>query len=107
MEEAERLLYNGYVFGGHSCKQCMENQDKVNFQGYDFVGFEYLPGLKYEDLHYTPTSVFPFYTFYKKLYTAENGNDVYAKTYVCAVQLSGYEEYFESQVAEHMYFNGS
>ena len=103
LEEAEALLCNGYVYGGHICRLCMADQEKIDFEDYDYVGFEYLSGIDYKTG--TPTSYFPFYTFYKKLYTAENGNDVYAKTYVCAIQLSGYEEYFESQVADHMYFN--
>ena len=44
LEDAEVLLYNGYVFGGHSCPLCMAAQDKISFEGYDFVGLEYVFG---------------------------------------------------------------
>ncbi|MBE6557749.1 MAG: hypothetical protein E7661_01880 [Ruminococcaceae bacterium] len=88
VEEAERLLYNGYVFGGHSCPLCMSMQDKVNFEGYAFVGLTYVCGI-------------PFYEFYKKIGTSRNGNLIYAKTNVPAVEVSGYEEYFESQREAH------
>jgi pyruvate dehydrogenase complex dehydrogenase (E1) component len=43
----------------------------------------------------------PFYAFYKKLGIDKNGNTVYARTYVPAFEVSGYEEYFKSQEAEH------
>jgi len=43
----------------------------------------------------------PFYAFYKQIGTAENGNLIYAKTYVPAIKVRGYEEYFESQIQNH------
>jgi len=43
----------------------------------------------------------PFYTFYKEIGTSQNGNKVYAKTYVSAIPLLGYDEYLESQKAYH------
>lgn len=88
LEEAEKLLYKGYVFGGHSCPLCMAEQEKVDFEGYDLVGLEYFGDI-------------PFYTFFKEIGTAKNGNTTYAKTYVPAIKISGYEEYFESQKANH------
>ena len=88
LEDAEALLYNGYVFGGHTCKLCMAVQEKISFRDYDYVGFYYYNG-------------YPFYAFYKKIETDENGLQIYAKTYVPAFEVSGYEEYFESQTAEH------
>ena len=97
VSEAEALLYNGYVFGGHVCKLCMEAQNKISFEGYDFVDIEYKFG--YESAK--PTDGIPFYAFYKNIGESENGNTIYAKTYVPAVQVSGYKEYFESQVDEH------
>ena len=97
VSEAEALLYNGYVFGGHVCKWCMEAQSKISFEGYDFVDIEYKFG--YENAK--PTDGIPFYAFYKNIGQSENGNTIYAKTYVPAVQVSGYKEYFESQVDEH------
>lgn len=95
LEEAEELLYKGYVFGGHSCPLCMAAQDKISFDGYDFVDIEYI---SYPD---KISSVIPFYAFYKKIEINIYGLTVYAKTYVPAIQVSGYEEYFESQAANH------
>lgn len=95
LEKAEEYLYKGYVFGGHSCPLCMAAQDKISFEGYDFVGIEYI---SYPD---KTSSVIPFYAFYKKIETKKNGTIVYAKTYVPAIQVYGYEEYFESQAANH------
>ncbi len=97
LEEAEELLYKGYVFGGHSCPLCMAAQDKISFEGYEFVDIEYIYDM-YSD---KPTDVIPFYAFYKKTGTSKNGNTVYAKTYVPAIAVYGYEEYFENQAANH------
>ena len=99
LKEAEALLYNGYVFGGHSCPLCMAAQDKVSFDGYDFVDMEYVFGG--DTKTGKPTMAVPFYAFYKKIGTSENGNSIYAKTYVAAIQVGGYEEYFNSQKDEH------
>lgn len=99
LKEAEALLYKGYVFGGHSCPLCMAAQDKVSFAGYDFVDMEYVFGG--DTKTGKPTMAVPFYAFYKKIGTSENGNSIYAKTYVAAIQVGGYEEYFNSQKDEH------
>ena len=99
ISEAEALLYNGYVFGGHSCPWCMMAQDKIDFEGYDFVDIEYV--FKYSDENGTPSIGIPFYAFYKNIGTSENGNTIYAKTYVPAIEVSGYKEYFESQKDNH------
>ena len=99
ISEAEALLYNGYVFGGHSCPLCMSAQDKIDFEGYDFVDIEYV--FEYSDINETPTIGIPFYAFYKNIGTSENGNTIYAKTYVPAIEVSGYKEYFESQKDNH------
>lgn len=99
LSDAEALLYNGYVFGGHSCRLCMEAQNKISFEGYDFVDIEYVFG--YDNITGDPTIGMPFYAFYKKIGTAKNGNTIYAKTYVAAIEVSGYAEYFESQKANH------
>lgn len=93
LEEAEELLYKGYVFGGHSCPVCMGQQTEVDFEGYDFVGMEYLFG--YDSAIVQQTPLMPFYAFYKEI-GEENGNLIYAKTYVSAVEVSDYESYFES-----------
>ena len=99
LEEAESLLYNGYVFGGHSCPLCMAAQEKISFDNYDFVDVEYVFGSDYSTNN--PTKGIPFYAFYKKIGTAKNGNICYAKTYVAAIEVSGYKEYFESQKDSH------
>lgn len=102
LEEAEALLYNGYVFGGHSCPLCMAEQEKVDFEGYDFVSIEYLFRYDYDTQdHEVPNTGIPFYAFYKKIGTAPNGNLIYAKTYVPAIPVSGYTEYFEKQKENH------
>lgn len=100
LQEAEQLLYNGYVFGGHVCPICMSQQSKVNFEGYDFVGLTYVFGYRYK-ADDSPTEGLPFYTFYKKIGRAQNGTDIYAMTYVPAVEVKGYEEYFEGQKKTH------
>lgn len=96
LDQAEELLYKGYVFGGHSCELCMLMQEKVSFEGYDYVDVEY----QYDNEEH-PTVAIPFYAFYKNIGTAQNGNTIYAKTLVCAIELSGYSEYFESQIEKH------
>ncbi len=93
LEEAEELLYKGYVFGGHHCPVCMGQQTEVDFEGYDFVGMKYLFG--YDGATAQQTPLMPFYAFYKKI-GEENGNLIYAKTYVSAVEVSGYEDHFKS-----------
>lgn len=98
LADAEALLYNGYVFGGHSCPLCMAAQREVDFENYDFAGFTYMAGYDKND---SPTKVIPFYVFYKDIGTSENGNRIYAMTYVPAVEVSGYTEYFESQTSKH------
>ena len=96
LDEAEKLLYKGYVFGDHVCELCMQMQDKVSFEDYDCVDIEY----KYDDDE-SPTIAIPFYAFYKNIGTAKSGNIIYAKTLVCAIELLGYDEYFESQIKNH------
>jgi len=101
LEEAEELLYKGYVFGGHTCKLCMAEQAKVDFEGYDYVGLEYVFG---KDNNYYDTVGVPFYVFYKLIETEELETHTvytYAKTYVPAVKVSGLDEYFELQKEKH------
>lgn len=94
LEEAEKLLEKGYVFGGHSCPLCMASQPEVDFNDYTFVDVEYVSDENGK-------ICIPFYAFYKRIGENEYGIDTYAKTYVPAVQVSGYEEYFESQKDNH------
>lgn len=98
LDEAEQLLYKGYVFGNHSCPICVEENNIISFKEYDYVGIKYI--FK-QDYYGNPTIGIPFYEFYKKIGTAENGNEIYAKTYVPAIEISGYEEYFMEQTKNH------
>ena len=101
LSEAEALLEKGYVFGGHTCDLCMEQQKTIDFSGYDQVGFEYLSEpVNFQDLDRV-RKLFPFYTFYKAIGTSENGNIIYAKTYVPAIEVNGLEEYFDKQAQNH------
>ena len=89
IKEAEELLHKGYVFGGHACPLCMAAHKEVSFDEYDKVGLVYVDGI-------------PFYAFYKDIGKANyNENRVFARTLVCAVEVSGYKEYFDSQKAFH------
>lgn len=97
LKEAEELLFNGYAFGGHYCPLCMDAQEEVSFEGYEFMGMEYYFGEEDDG----SALVIPFYTFYKEIGTSQNGNKVYAKTYVSAMPLLGYDEYLESQKTDH------
>lgn len=98
LAEAEKLLYNGYVFGGHTCPLCMAGQEQVSFRGYDYVGFEYVFGYTEERKR---GDVVPFYTFFKAIGIGENGNTVYAKTYVPAIEVSDLAAYFRNQLQSH------
>lgn len=98
LADAEALLYNGYVIGGHVCPLCMAMQTPVEFSGYDFVGFTYRTGY---DKQNDRAVAIPFYTFYKRIGTGKNGNAIYAKTNVPAIEVTGFEEYVESQRKDH------
>lgn len=101
IEEAEELLKKGYVFGNHVCPICMSEQQEVDFENYDYVGFEYVMGKEFIDKTTKPTYYVPFYTFYKELRRSENGDITYAKTYVPAFEIYGYEEYLAEQMELH------
>lgn len=99
--EAEWMLKNGYVFGNPVCPRCMVLQEKLDISDYDYVGFEYIcPRFLPKNVEKTVYCV-PFYTFYKYIGDAENGNQIYAKTYVCAIGVSGIKEYFQSLEKAH------
>lgn len=101
LEEAEKLLEKGYVFGGLNCPFCMANQEKVSFDDYDYVSFEYVREYPSSENGYESRAFIPFYAFYKEIGMADNGNKLFAKTYVPAIEIDGYEEYFESQAETH------
>lgn len=102
LQTAENLLSQGYCFGGHSCPLCMAEQKAIDFSDYDFVTLRYVfeeaPYLYDDDV---PLKGIPFYVFYKYIDKSENGNLIYAYTYVPAIELSGLEEYFQSQTQNH------
>ncbi len=60
----------------------MQEQEPANFADYDYVGFDYVTG---------ETLAVPFYTFYKQIGVAKNGEIQYAQTYVCAAAVEGME----------------
>lgn len=100
LEEAEQLLYKGYVFGGHACPLCQEAQDPISFEGYDYVGMTY--EFAYDVETWRETMAIPFYVFYKQIGTDENGKLIFAKTYVAAIEVSDYDAYFEIQQSNHV-----
>ena len=101
LEKAEELLCKGYVFGGHSCPICMSEQSPVDFEEYDYVDIEYIRG--YDEY----AESIPFYAFYKYIGNNNVGSKIFAKTYVPAIEVSGYEEYFESQAKYHKQSTGT
>lgn len=94
LEKAEEYLYKNYVFSGPICPLCEANQTPIDFEGYDYVGISSKYSLKNR-------ATFPCYVFYKKIATTETGRMIFAKTYVPAVEVEGYEEYFENKHANH------
>lgn len=95
LQDAEALLKKGYSFGGHSCEICYPVLNGVDFTDYDAVSFTYYWSSAALSAGKTP--YIPFYVFYKQIGTAKNGNNIYAKTYVPAVYVSGLEAYFRNQ----------
>ncbi len=99
LKRAEEYLKKGWVFGGHSCPLCMAEQEAVTFDAYDAWGLTYIA--TWNEAGDALTGALPFYVFYKALGQAENGNTVYAETYVPAVETAGMAEYFEAQAQYH------
>jgi len=79
----------------------MANQEKVSFDDYDYVSFEYVREYPSSENGNESRAFIPFYAFYKEIGMADNGNKLFAKTYVPAIEIDGYEEYFESQAETH------
>ena len=87
---------NGYCFGAHTCPKCMQNNTPVDFSEYDYVGLEYLFGIDPLETG-DPMPVLPFYVFYKEMEgEVYNGGQLYAKTWVPMIELSGMKEYFDN-----------
>lgn len=95
LEKAEEYLHKGYVLAMDGCPLCQAAQTPIDFADYDYVSFEYKGGFNVGEL------AIPYYAFYKNIGTAENGNMIFAKTYVPAVEVEGYEEHFINQHNNH------
>lgn len=95
LKKAEEYLSKGYVLAYRGCPACQDEQSPVDFTNYDYVSFEYKGGINIGDL------TLPYYAFYKNIGTAENGNMIFAKTYVPAIEVEGYEEYFINKHNNH------
>lgn len=95
LEKAKEYLEKGYVLAMGGCALCQAEQTPVDFSNYDYVSFEYEGGSNVGELF------LPYYAFYKNIGTAENGNMIFAKTYVPAVEVEGYEEYFTNKHNSH------
>ena len=96
LKKAEEMLEKGYVFGFHACPLCAQMQIGVDFTNYDAVRMEYVIG--------NNGIIAPFYVFYEnidKIAYSEYGDHIYAKTYVCALDIDGIDEYFEKQAQYH------
>ena len=101
LEEAEALLFNGYCFGFHFCPACARDMEAISFEDYDFVEMKYMFCTSGGD----PSIGIPFYVFYKEKSTNGKGGIVYAQTYVPAIEIGGYEEYFRNQEQKHNFNN--
>lgn len=95
LEKAKEYLQKGYVLAMGGCSLCQAEQDPIDFTDYDYVSFEYKGGFNINKL------AIPYYTFYKNIGTSENGNMTFACTYVPAVEVEGYEEYFINKHNNH------
>lgn len=93
LEQAEEMLFKGYVFGAVVCELCAQEQALVSFEDYDKVTLEYLIGKN--------GWVVPFYAFYKDISYLHPSTPMYAKTHVPAVKIENIEEYFDIQTKIH------
>ncbi|MBQ8741171.1 MAG: hypothetical protein IJY79_06445 [Clostridia bacterium] len=92
LQKAEEYLSKGYVLSMGGCPLCQAAQTPVDFSEYDYVGIS----------NFTRNNKnIPYYEFYKNIGISENGNMTFAYTYVPAVEVEGYEEYFENKHANH------
>jgi len=89
LQTAEELLAKGYSFGWR-CQECADAQTDAGCTHYDYVSFGYLEDHDREGINL----VLPFYVFYKKTGTEPNGNEIYKKAYVCAIEVTGLEKLF-------------
>lgn len=99
IEDAVEFVRKRYMFSAEygECSICWE---KMNFAEYDFVEIQYT-SFKFSDEVYLSI---PYYVFYKKVpdedvYRGLYGEDckIYETVKVPAIEIIGYEEYFENQ----------
>ena len=101
LAEAEELLYSGYCFFSVLCPNCVPESERIDFHGYDMVAIAYIEKNRYQkEVEGLPDAI-PFYCFYKNTGETDNGRIEYAKVYVPAIPISGYEEYFSSHSPFH------
>lgn len=86
LEKAEEYLNKGYVLM-ENCPPCQIKRPHVDVSDYDYVSFSSFT---------VKNTEIPCYKFYKYFKTASNGNLVYLCLYVPAIEIEGYEEYFEN-----------
>ncbi len=92
LQKAEEYLRKGYVLSMGGCSLCQAAQTPVDFTEYDYVGISYAT---------RNNKNIPYYEFYKNIGTSVNGNMTFAYTYVPAVEVEGYEEYFVNKHNNH------
>ncbi|MBR5473456.1 MAG: hypothetical protein IKU82_05665 [Clostridia bacterium] len=101
LEKAEEYLNKGYVLSMGGCAQCQAEQAPIDFANYDYVSFEYDGGFNVGVL------AIPYYAFYKNIGVAQNGNMIFSKAYVPAIEVEGYEEYFINKHNNHNKYDNS
>ena len=87
LKEAKKYLKNGYVFGGHICKECRDWEEYTSIFDYDQVCITYDIGL---------SCTIPLYAFCRQL-----GPDEYLCVYVPAIELKNWVEYTKSFYTGH------
>lgn len=97
LDKAEEYLEKGYVFAQPVCPICSKYNIALDFSDYSYVQLEY-ESLYYDDNKIT---VIPCYVFYKYISKTSLGYEKYARTCVPAIELEGYEEYFENKLKTH------
>jgi len=99
LKKAEQYLSKGYVLSLQGCAICQSLQEPVDFTDYDYVEIvQRTANRENDDGTY---DIIPFYAFYKYIGKGKNGNEIYAKTYVPAIEVSGWEKYFKNKHKNH------
>ena len=99
--EAEALLKEGCVFGAHYCEKCKEEGKENIFAAYDYYTIVYHSPETQPNTEFYDVPVLPFYKFYKKVGTTENGRGIYAVAYLPAIRVNDIDEYMQSCAQAH------